>query len=61
LKQAAQSGFVCAHITLNSDPWLSPLRKHPEFGSVLNEAETLVTQAQSTFEAYTANSQSWRP
>jgi DNA-binding winged helix-turn-helix (wHTH) protein len=61
LKQAAQSGFVCAPITLNSNAWLSPLRKHPEFSSLLNEAETLVAQAQLAFEAYTANSQSRHP
>ena len=61
LKQAAKSGFVCAPITLNSDPWLSPLRKHPEFNSLLTQAETLVAQAQLTFETYTASSQSWHP
>src|ERR1700730_334686 len=42
LKQAAQSGFVCAPETLSSDAWLRALRKHPEFGSLLSTAETLV-------------------
>jgi tetratricopeptide (TPR) repeat protein len=55
LKQAAQSGFVCAPETLKSDPWLTALRKHPEFSSLLNTAETLVEEARSSFEAYTAS------
>jgi tetratricopeptide (TPR) repeat protein len=59
LKRAAQSGFVCAPKTLNSDPWLSALRKHPEFGSLLHSTETLVDEARSSFEAYTASLTSW--
>jgi DNA-binding winged helix-turn-helix (wHTH) protein len=58
LKQAAQSGFVCAPNTLTSDPWLSTVRKHVEFGVLLNTAETLVGKAQSSFEAYATNSKS---
>jgi hypothetical protein len=50
LKQAAQSGFVCAPETLSSDAWLRALRKHPEFGSLLSTTETLVEQARSSFE-----------
>jgi DNA-binding winged helix-turn-helix (wHTH) protein len=61
LKLAAQSGFVCAPQTLNSDPWLSALRKHPEFPSILNTAETLVEESQSTFKTLTANSKNWPP
>jgi DNA-binding winged helix-turn-helix (wHTH) protein len=48
LKQAAQSGFVCAPHTLITDPWLSAVRKHPEFSSLLSAAETLVEQARSS-------------
>jgi DNA-binding winged helix-turn-helix (wHTH) protein len=59
LKRAAQSGFVCAPNTLNSDAWLSALRKHSEFGSLLSTAGTLVEEARSSFEAYTANPKSW--
>jgi DNA-binding winged helix-turn-helix (wHTH) protein len=59
LKQAAQSGFVCAPKTLTSDVWLNALRKHPEFGSLLSTAETLVAEARSTFDAYTASPKSW--
>jgi DNA-binding winged helix-turn-helix (wHTH) protein len=55
LKRAAQSGFICAPETLNSDGWLSALRKHPEFGPVLSTAETQVERARSSFEAFTAN------
>jgi hypothetical protein len=51
LKQAAQSGFVCSPQTLNSDAWLTALRKHSEFGSLLHTAETLVEEARSSFEA----------
>lgn len=59
LKQAAQSGFVCSPHTLNSDAWLSPLRKHPEFGSLLNTAEIMVEEARSNFEAYAASLKCW--
>lgn len=59
LKQAAQSGFVCAPQTLNSDVWLSALRKHPEFNVLLSTAEALVEEARSSFEAYTASPKSW--
>jgi DNA-binding winged helix-turn-helix (wHTH) protein len=55
LKQAEQSGFVCAPETLSSDAWLRALKKHPEFGSLLSTAESLVEQARSSFEAQTVN------
>jgi DNA-binding winged helix-turn-helix (wHTH) protein len=59
LKVAAQSGFVCAPNTLISDAWLSALRKHSEFGSLLSTAETLIQEARSSFEAYTASPKRW--
>lgn len=57
LRRAAQSGFVCPPNTLNSDAWLSALRGHSEFGSLLNTAESLVAEARSSFEANTARPQ----
>ncbi len=51
LKTAAESGFVCAPDTLNSDPWLNAVRKHPEFGSILSTAEGLVQDARSSIES----------
>src|SRR6266851_5885357 len=54
LRQAARSGFVCAPNTLNSDPWLSELRKHSDFESLLTTAETLVEEARLSFDAYAA-------
>ncbi len=59
LKSASQSGFVCAPNTLNSDAWLSALREHSEFGSLLSTAETLTESARSSFEAYTASPKNW--
>jgi DNA-binding winged helix-turn-helix (wHTH) protein len=50
LEQAAQSGFVCAPITLTSDAWLSTLGQSPEFDSLLKSLETLVEEAKSSFE-----------
>ena len=46
LQVAAQSGFVCAPNTLKSDGWLSRLRKHSEFSSLLNAALRPVQEAQ---------------
>jgi len=45
LQQAAQAGFVCAPHTLTFDAWLGAVRKHPEFGSLLRDAEDLVERA----------------
>ncbi|NYF89408.1 tetratricopeptide (TPR) repeat protein [Edaphobacter lichenicola] len=56
IKQAAQSGFVCATATLSSDPWLSAVRKHPEFNSLLHNAETFVEESRSSLAAF---SKSW--
>jgi DNA-binding winged helix-turn-helix (wHTH) protein len=50
LRQAAHSGFVCAPITLTSDKWLRPLRKHSEFSALLKESETLVAEAQASLK-----------
>jgi hypothetical protein len=47
LKRAVESGFVCAPQTLTSDSWLSAVRRHPEFGSLLGDAEALVERARS--------------
>jgi DNA-binding winged helix-turn-helix (wHTH) protein len=52
LGQAARSGFICAPETLRSDPWLRPLRKHPEFGSLLETAQALIEGARSKVEVY---------
>ena len=53
LKQAAHSGFVCAPQTLTSDPWFSPLRKHPDFKALRDSMQALVNEAQSSFDRYT--------
>jgi DNA-binding winged helix-turn-helix (wHTH) protein len=52
LQLAARSGFTCAPETLNSDPWLVPLRKHREFGPLLRNADALVDKARSSFTEY---------
>jgi tetratricopeptide (TPR) repeat protein len=53
LKQAAQSGFVCSPHTLTSDPWFSPLRRHPGFKALRDSMQALVNEAQSSFDRYT--------
>ena len=52
IKQAAQSGFVCATATLSSDPWLSVVRKHSEFNSLLRTAETFAEESRSSLAAF---------
>ncbi len=52
LKQAAQSGFVCAPQTLTSDPWFSTLQKHPQFNALRDSMQTLINEAQSNFNRY---------
>jgi DNA-binding winged helix-turn-helix (wHTH) protein len=47
--QAQQAGFVCAPQTLRSDAWLSALRKHSQFKSLLRVSESLVEEARSSF------------
>jgi DNA-binding winged helix-turn-helix (wHTH) protein len=51
LKQAVQSGFVCAPFTLRSDAWLGAARLHPEFTAILAEAESLTGNARSLSSA----------
>ncbi len=60
LKRAAQLGFICAPNTLNSDVWLSALREHSEFESLLRGSEGLVAESRSNFQACTANGGNWR-
>ena len=50
LKLAARSGFVCAPSTLTSDAWLSKLRKHPQFGSLLSTTQRLVQEAKLSLD-----------
>jgi DNA-binding winged helix-turn-helix (wHTH) protein len=45
VRNAADSGFVCAPYTLQCDPWLAAVRTNPEFPSLLSEAKKLVGQA----------------
>jgi hypothetical protein len=59
LGRAAQLGSVCSPDTLNSDAWPSALREHPEFGSRLSTAETLVQEGRSSCAAYTAGPKNW--
>lgn len=48
VKQAAESGFVCPPCTLRADPWLKSLRAHPQFTSLLRNAERLAGEAKSS-------------
>jgi len=59
LERAARSGFTCAPETLESDPWLVPLRKHGELRPLLCNAEALVEKARSSFTGYAARSKSF--
>ena len=47
LKQAVQSGFICAPSTLRADPWLAAARQHPGFAELLAGAENLTGNARS--------------
>ena len=60
LRLAARSGFTCSPETLNSDPWLLPLRKHRELGELLRNAETSVEDARSSFRKYAASARCFR-
>ena len=53
LKRAAESGFVCAPLTLAEDPWLEAVRKHREFPELLANAKTLVAQARTSLGRWT--------
>jgi tetratricopeptide (TPR) repeat protein len=59
LRQASQSGFVYAPETLNADAWLSSLREHSEYCSLVDTAECLVEEARSSFAAYAAKPKIW--
>jgi tetratricopeptide (TPR) repeat protein len=48
VKRAAESGFVCPPCTLEADPWLKSLRVHPQFTSLLRNAERLAGEAKSS-------------
>jgi DNA-binding winged helix-turn-helix (wHTH) protein len=49
-ERAQQSGFVCAPLTLRTDPWFAGLRRHSKFKSLLKSAGGLVEKARSKFE-----------
>lgn len=40
LQQAAERGFLCASSTLESDPWLEPVREHSGFTALLEGAKS---------------------
>jgi tetratricopeptide (TPR) repeat protein len=50
LSRAVDGGFYC-YTTLASDPWLDPLRGHPEFKPILKKAELHRKQAIAVFQA----------
>ena len=52
VKTAAGLGFNCAPLTLRSDTWLSALQHHPEFASLLSQAEARVRQAKRSLESH---------
>jgi len=52
LEKAAKSGFICAPETLQSDPWLRPLRKHRGFAALMHNAETWVRRAREHCAPY---------
>ncbi|HEX8814296.1 MAG TPA: winged helix-turn-helix domain-containing protein [Terriglobales bacterium] len=52
LKEAMESGFICAPETLRSDPWFRGLRKHREFGRFLETAQSCVDCARSSLDQF---------
>ena len=54
VRRAAELGFICAPQTLNSDVWLSSLRMHPEFASLVTGAASRVRQAKQILKAHAA-------
>jgi hypothetical protein len=52
LKQAAQSGFVCAPSALRADSWLAAARLHCGFAEVLADAENLTNNARSLYSPH---------
>jgi tetratricopeptide (TPR) repeat protein len=61
LRRAAQAGFVCAPMTLTSDPWLEALRSHAEFRSLLNQAESAVERARIELKSGIGRARTHRP
>jgi DNA-binding winged helix-turn-helix (wHTH) protein len=53
LRSAAQGGFICSPYTLNTDVWLSAVRSHPEFDSLLHMEQEQVDRTQSVVERFT--------
>jgi hypothetical protein len=52
LKEAARCGFVCAPVTLRADPWLSSVRSHTEFESVMHLAEMQVMESRAVLQRH---------
>jgi serine/threonine protein kinase len=48
LKRVVDGGFFCVPVFAR-DPWLDPLRTHPEFVSILRQAETRHQEARTVF------------
>jgi tetratricopeptide (TPR) repeat protein len=47
LRRAAETGFVCAPETLNSDVWLETIRRHPDFRLLVEDATRRVEAARN--------------
>jgi eukaryotic-like serine/threonine-protein kinase len=48
LKRVVEGGFFCVPVFMR-DPWLDPLRAHPEFVSILRQAEKRHQEARAVF------------
>ena len=48
IRRAVEQGFYCPQV-LPRDPWLTPLRSTPEFGTILERAETGRREAEAAF------------
>jgi tetratricopeptide (TPR) repeat protein len=48
LKRVVEGGFFCVPVFAR-DPWLDPLRTHPEFVNILRQAEARHQEAQTVF------------
>lgn len=51
LERAAGAGFLCAPITLRSDPWLEPLRIHGSYQPFFDRSKMLIEQSSLPLEA----------
>jgi DNA-binding winged helix-turn-helix (wHTH) protein/TolB-like protein len=49
LERAVSGGFFC-YPTINSDPWLDPIRDQPRFGTLLTQGKQLHQAAEREFE-----------